>query len=117
MNAKQIRKMILAILARADYDLAKSFELGQSEDPAEARRTMAAMVQIAIKHMVADAGLATLRESTRVRVTAEEKPTGDGFVIVWVARYESWGMAAAKEVSRNQTLFTHWLPLPERPAR
>lgn len=58
MTDKQIRKMILAILNEADYDLAKSFDPNLSEDPESSEATMRAMVKIAAKHI-------------RVRVTEE----------------------------------------------
>lgn len=62
--------------------------------------------------------LTRLRSATRVRMTAEEKPTCDAFcpVLAWHRDDEPWILAAAVVV-REPEKYTHWLPLPERPAK
>jgi hypothetical protein len=75
--------------------------------------------------MLAD--LAHLREATRIRVTAEEKPEGDGQILAFepetflggIVAYSSnkWSIVPAMYVRLPGSPFTNWAPLPERPAR
>jgi hypothetical protein len=61
--------------------------------------------------------LATLREVTRIRVTAEEPPGDDSRVLMWDPVEEEWIVAYVYNVKWNSLRYTHWAPLPERPAR
>ena len=63
--------------------------------------------------------LATLREAARIRVTAEEPPTNLGAPLYSVLAYRphGWTVLLAVIVAREPKMYTHWAPLPERPAK
>jgi hypothetical protein len=51
MTRKQIEKMILAILGRADYDLAKCYRVETAEDPETVSDNMSVLVEIVEEHL------------------------------------------------------------------
>lgn len=51
MNRKEIKKMIMAILKIADYDLSKGFDPKTAEEPEYAVKEMERLIDIAEKHL------------------------------------------------------------------
>lgn len=64
-----------------------------------------------------DDELARLRSATRVRVTAEETPTGSGYCLAWPAFLSVPVLITADIVRAAHRAYPEWLPLPERPAK
>lgn len=51
MTRKEIKKMLLEIIAQLDYDIYKSFLRSSSEDWEEAKEEMNQLIKIAKKHI------------------------------------------------------------------
>jgi len=51
MTRKQIEKMILAVLNRADYDLAKCYQKETAEEPDTVDDNMGVLVEIVEEHL------------------------------------------------------------------
>ena len=51
MTRKQIEKMILAVLSRADYDLGKCYQVETAEEPDTVEENMNVLVEIVEEHL------------------------------------------------------------------
>ena len=75
-----------------------------------------AAVQVHELRMLLDT-IAALRSATRVRVTAEEPPTGSGYCLAWPAFLNVPVLITADIVRAAHRAYPEWLPLPERPEK
>jgi hypothetical protein len=63
------------------------------------------------------AELLSIAEATRIRVTAEEPPEGDGLCLTWPSFLTTPMILESRYVRGAPRAYPHWRPLPERPAR
>jgi hypothetical protein len=93
-----------------DYDC--DYELRPTEEQSEAVRLTEELER--------------LRSATRIRVTAEEmpEPKPPWVVLAWDGSEDAieaghWSLVAINDIRRDHEpyTYTHWMPLPERPAK
>jgi hypothetical protein len=51
MTRKQIEKMIIAVLAVADYDISKAYQVETAEEPETVEENMNVLVEIVEEHL------------------------------------------------------------------